>query len=100
MGTKPPSGPQPTSTTRAGAAGSEPRTNGQFAASQRSSEVMLIDPTPHTRTATVRFNPSRSLSGRFAAVGREQQMGHHECVRVGQVLADCLVEPGEFALIG
>jgi hypothetical protein len=39
MGTKPPSGPQPISTTRAGAAGSEARTNSHTAASQRSSGV-------------------------------------------------------------
>src|SRR5215470_170154 len=46
MGTKPPSGPQPTSSTRAGAAGSESRTNGQAAASQRSSGVMTPQITP------------------------------------------------------
>ena len=57
MGTKPPSGPQPTSTTWAGAAGSEPRTNGQFAASQRSSEVTLIDPTPPARAAADQRKP-------------------------------------------
>src|SRR6266700_4227834 len=49
MVTKPPSGPQPISTTRAGTAGSQARTNGQFAASQRSSEVTLTDPTPYPR---------------------------------------------------
>src|SRR5215831_1264430 len=57
MGTKPPSGPQPTSTTRAGAAGSQARTNGQFAASQRSSEVTPIDPTPHARAAAAQHKP-------------------------------------------
>src|SRR5215831_19148552 len=45
MGTKPPSGPQPSSTTRAGAGGSEARTNGQTAASQRSSGVTGPQPT-------------------------------------------------------
>src|SRR2546421_1042898 len=45
MGTKPPSGPQPISTTRAGAAGSEARTNGQTAASQRSSGITEPQPT-------------------------------------------------------
>ena len=44
MGTKPPSGPQPISTTLAGAAGSEARTNGQTAASQRSSGVTGPEP--------------------------------------------------------
>src|SRR5690348_15099454 len=57
MGTKPPRGPHPISRTRAGAAGSQACTNGQFAASQRSSEVTLIDPTPPARAAADQRKP-------------------------------------------
>ena len=51
--TKPPTGPQPTSATRAGAAGSEARTNGQFAASQRPSGVMLTEQTPRPHAPNI-----------------------------------------------
>src|SRR5215510_15017052 len=41
MGTKPPAGPQPISSTRAGGGGSGARTDGHSAVSQRSSGVMI-----------------------------------------------------------
>src|SRR5271156_1451190 len=47
MGTKPPSGPHPISTTGPGRTGSCAATNGHSAASQLSSGVTLPEPTPH-----------------------------------------------------
>lgn len=52
---------------RTSAAGSEPRTNGQFAACQRSSEVTLIDPTPHAE------QPRSNLSCALATTSRYVQ---------------------------
>src|SRR5215469_746992 len=51
MGTNPPSGPQPISATRAGAAGSDLCTNGHTVASHRSSDVTLTERTPPPKAA-------------------------------------------------
>jgi len=57
MGTKPPSGPHPISSTGPGSAGSWAATNGHTAASHLSSGVTLPDPTPHPSGRRASLNP-------------------------------------------
>src|SRR5271166_3191456 len=64
MGTKPPSGPHPISSTRAGDSGIWARTKGQTAASHRSSGV-----TPTKTTRSVIGPPAQSGAGGWPGPG-------------------------------
>src|SRR6516165_7184511 len=73
IGTNPPSGPHPISTTSAGEAGNQDRTNGHMAASHRSSEVIPPEPTPD-RPPVGPHTPISPRATSFPTAGRQASL--------------------------